>query len=170
MSLLSYAIQMEVDGEQFYARQAELNADQVIANAFRLVAKAEHRHAELLRGLAEGSPDDFDEAKITTETGNIFSKLGDFKRDASKVPTQVEAYKEAQIVEDLSVRLYERMLEVATDDRTRRLLEFLVIQERQHLELFMTLGEMVNKPESYVTHSQFSDAGHMNRAMDDEKY
>lgn len=168
MSLLSYAIQMELDGEQYYLRQAELNDDEVISNAFRLVAKAEHRHADLLRGLAEGSPEEFDEEKITAETGNIFSKLRDFKRDASKVPTQLEAYKEAEVIEDLSIKLYERMLEAAGDARAKQLLVFLISQERQHLELFQNLGELVRKPEQYVHHPMFSDAKEMNRS--DEEY
>ncbi len=170
MILLSYAIQMEMDGEQYYLRQAELHADEAIANAFRLIGKAEHRHAELLRGLAEGRAEDLDPDELSADTASIFSSLDDFRRDASRVATQLEAYREAEVIEELSIRLYERMLETAGDDRTRRLLAFLADQERQHRELFLTLGEMVRKPEQYVVDSQFTDPAHMNRSMDEEKY
>lgn len=170
MSLMSYAIQMELDGEKYYLRQAELSGDNVIGEAFRLVAKAERKHAELLQNQSNGSPETFDSEKINTETGNLFTKLGDFQRTAEKNPSQLEAYQEAQIIEDLAITLYTRMLEAATDANTRDLLSFLIEQEREHYELFRALSEMVRLPEDFVHHAMFADPEHMNRAEDEEAY
>ncbi|NLC83493.1 MAG: ferritin family protein [Ruminococcaceae bacterium] len=170
MSLMSYAIQMELDGEKYYLRQAEIYGDNIIGEAFRLIAKAERKHAELLQSMSEGSPETFDAEKISAETSNIFNKLGDFKRTADKYPTQLEAYREAQIIEDLAITLYTRMLEAATDEKTRKLLEFLIEQEREHYELFQALSEMVRLPEDFVHHAMFADPEHMNRAEDEQEY
>lgn len=170
MSLMSYAIQMELDGEKYYLRQAEIYGDNIIGEAFRLIAKAERKHAELLQSMSEGSPETFDAEKISAETSNIFNKLGDFKRTADKYPTQLEAYREAQIIEDLAITLYTRMLEAATDEKTRKLLEFLIEQEREHYELFRALSEMVRLPEDFVHHAMFADPEHMNRAEDEQEY
>lgn len=53
MRRLEFAIQMEIEGEQYYLAQAALHQTDPLHQVFEKLAHAEHRHADLLRKRAQ---------------------------------------------------------------------------------------------------------------------
>ena len=53
MTSLEFAINLEIEGEKYYRKQAELNKDNYLKVVFELLAKDEKKHAE--KFLEEGS-------------------------------------------------------------------------------------------------------------------
>src|SRR5665647_1331929 len=132
MSKLNFAIQMEIDGEQYYLSQAEINKGTSLYNAFLLLAKDEKKHADLLRKKYNTSDSSINDDLPTAEPTNLFSGKADYKRDADVVPGQLEVYVVARDMEQKGIDLYREMLTETKDGPTRHLIEFLIKQEQDH--------------------------------------
>ena len=154
MKLYDYAIKMELDGEQYYRDQAEKNKGHAIERVFTLLAKAEMKHAALLRSRQQGESVDKEMADLAADQ-NVFSALDDFKADVTSIPRQLDIYQLALGIEQKSIDQYKKLLETAATDPDRQLLSFLVDQEKQHYNLFDTLITLVGRPEEWVEDAEF---------------
>ena len=156
MKTLNFAIQMEIDGEKYYLRQAELTKGTSLQRAFLLLAEAEKKHADLLRkkDLSDTSiRDDI----LNAEQTNLFSGKADYKRDAEVVPGQLEVYAVARDMEQKSIDLYQEMLAEAKDEQTEQLMKFLVKQEQEHYTLFDELVTLLRRPKDWVEDAEFGN-------------
>lgn len=154
MKLYDYAIKMELDGEQYYRDQAEKNQGQAIARVFTLLAKAEMKHAALLRSRQQGESVAKDLTDLAADQ-NVFSAMDDFKADVTSIPRQLDVYRLALDIEQKSIDQYKKLLDNAEADQDRQLLSFLVDQETQHYNLFDTLITLVSRPEEWVEDAEF---------------
>jgi len=132
MSKLNFAIQMEIDGEQYYLSQAEINKGTSLYNAFLLLAEAEKKHADLLKKMYISSDSLINDDLPTAEPTNLFSGKADYKRDADVLPGQLEVYTVARDMEQKGIDLYQEMLIETKSEPTRQLIEFLIKQEQDH--------------------------------------
>ncbi len=80
MRLMEQAIQLEIDGEQYYHQQAKLNQGTPLETVFILLAKAEIKHLELLRQMDRGSYPSMD-GDPSKEARDLFGTLGEFRVD-----------------------------------------------------------------------------------------
>jgi rubrerythrin len=108
MNLWEFAIRMELDGEQYYLKQAALHRDTPLQKVFYKLAQDELLHAEILKDRRLGKTQM--EAALR-ETENVFSRLEDFKDDIKPRPGQLEAYQAGAQMERRSIELYEKMLQ-----------------------------------------------------------
>jgi rubrerythrin len=139
MSTLVHAIQMEVDGRDYYLQQAARNQENSLHRVFQILAKAENNHADLLRSLS-GSTEQVDyDDEVSTHIVNLFASLKDFKDEAASMPDLLAVYQEALAMEQKSIDLYQGMRQAATSEQEQQLLAFLVEQERKHHALFESL-------------------------------
>ncbi len=153
MNLYEYAIKMEIDGEKYYRDQAAKNEGHPISRVFLILAKAEEKHADLLRRRKD----------LTAETvlpdqeaeKNIFNAMADFKADVTSIPRQLDVYRLALEVEQKSIELYKKMLAEADNEQDKKLLRFLVEQETDHYNLFDSLLTLVERPEEWVEDAEF---------------
>ena len=156
VNMLTYAIELEKDGEKYYLEQAEKNKGNSMNRAFILLAQAENKHAELLtRKLTVTDKFLFDERALT-EPANLFSDKSDYKRDAERVPEQLEVYVFALDMEEKSIELYKRMLAEASDEPTKDLMNFLISKEQDHYDFFDELITLLKKPRDWVENAEFS--------------
>ena len=113
MNQLAFAIQMEVDGEQYYLKQARLNQGNPLSKVFSILAETEKKHASLLRSLdTQPLPANAD-ANADQERATLFSSLDDFQAGDRSTPEQLDAYQAALEMEHKSVELYESLLQKA---------------------------------------------------------
>ena len=155
MNKLNFALQMEIDGEQYYLKQAELNKNNAMAQVFQILAKAESTHAELIRRLSGDFAYGFKDDLLPAEPENLFSGLGDFKRDAAYLPGQLEVYRLALDMEQKSIDLYQGMLAETTEESPKKLLAFLIKQEQDHFALFDELVTLLSRPKDWVEAAEF---------------
>jgi len=155
MSTLTLAMQMEIDGEQYYLRQAEITKGTSMHRVFLLLAEAEKKHAELLRKKYILSDSSINDDILTAESTNLFSGKVDYKRDAGVVPGQLEVYAVARDMEQKSIDLYQEMLTEAKDEKTKQLIQFLIKQEQDHFALFDELVTLLRRPKDWVESAEF---------------
>ena len=155
MSILAFAIQMEVDGEQYYLSQAEINKGTSLYRAFILLAEAEKKHADLLRKKYIASDSLINDNLPATESISLFSGKADYMRDAAVVPGQLEVYAVACDMEQKGIDLYREMLTETKDEPTRQLIEFLIKQEQDHYAFFDELITLLRRPRDWVEDAEF---------------
>ena len=154
MSKLTFAIQMEIDGEQYYLSQAEINKETSLYRAFLLLAEAEKKHADLLKKKYFATDNSINVDLLTTEP-NLFSGKADYMRDADVVPGQLEVYGVALEMEQKSIDLYQGMLAETSDEPTSQLIKFLIKQEQDHYTFFDELIILLRKPRDWVEDAEF---------------
>jgi len=155
MSKLNFAIQMEIDGEQYYLSQAEINKGTSLYNAFLLLAEAEKKHADLLKKMYISSDSLINDDLPTAEPTNLFSGKADYKRDADVLPGQLEVYTVARDMEQKGIDLYQEMLIETKSEPTRQLIEFLIKQEQDHYAFFDELITLLRRPREWVEDAEF---------------
>ena len=116
MDYLEFAIKMELDGEKYYLEQAEKNKDTNLATVFKLLAKDERKHAEIVRKYAEKSPYELTEDEALKGYKNVFEDVEDFGSEIKTDPSQIDAYRLALKKEQESIELYEKMEKEASDE------------------------------------------------------
>ncbi|HNX15516.1 MAG TPA: ferritin family protein [Oscillospiraceae bacterium] len=157
MSTLTFAIQMETDGEQYYLKQAALNKGTSLQRAFLLLAETEKKHADLLRKKDISSDSSISDDILNAEQTDLFSGKDDYKREAEVVPGQLEVYAVALDMEQKSIDLYQKMLIEAKDKQVKQLMKFLVKQEQDHFALFNELITLLRRPKDWVENAEFGN-------------
>ncbi|HZK29473.1 MAG TPA: ferritin family protein [Clostridia bacterium] len=155
MSKLTFAIQMEIDAEQYYLSQAENNKENSLHRAFMLLAEAERKHADLLKNRYSVADSAIDIDFPTDEPANLFSDKADYRRDAVAVPGQLEVYIFAREMEQKSIDLYREMRADIKDESTQQLIEFLIKQEQDHYAFFDELVTLLTRPRDWVEDAEF---------------
>ena len=152
MDLISFAINMEVEGEAYYRKQATLHAGDGLKVVFTLLADEESMHAALLRRVAQGQPYTL-EASARPEWRNVFTSKENFQDETKQLPEQVDVYRMAHELEEKSIALYKQLLEQSSE--TRELFTFLIAQEQEHEQILDELIKRVNRPNEWVESAEF---------------
>lgn len=154
MDLLDYAITMELEGKEYYLKQADMNNNNRLHTVFMFLASQEALHADILLDRKENKktvPVEND----TINTKNLFADLKDFKSEVSMLAKQLEVYRFAIEIEEKSINLYKEMLNKAGDEKDKELFSFLIKQEQSHLELFNHIEILVRRPEEWIESAEF---------------
>ena len=155
MDNIEFAIQMELDGEKYYNEQAELNKGNRLEKVFRLLAKDEKQHAEIVRKYADEKNFELADDNSFTEFENVFSDEKDFKLETTTDPLQVDVYRLALTKEQESIDLYKKMMDEAETEDGKRLFGYLIKQEEYHYNIFDNLVDHLRKAEDWVEDAEF---------------
>jgi rubrerythrin len=155
MSNLEFAIQMEIEGRQYYLEQAKKNQDNALNKVFNLLANSEKEHEELLGKRLNKEEYTLKEDDSTAKIKTLFHELKDYKASDIRSTTQLDVYRFAVDIEEKSIELYRDMLKDADNDQDKLLFEFLLKEENQHLILFAELVKMLTRPEEWVEDAEF---------------
>lgn len=154
MSILENAIKMELDGEKYYKEQAEINKDNPLSTVFLMLANDESIHAKALQNKCNNQNCDLTQNDTLSKVKNIFHEIGSI--DAMKqAPRQIEVYRLALINEKESIDLYKRYLSEATDDEERKLYQYLIKEEEEHLDIIDQLITHISHSEEWVESAEF---------------
>lgn len=154
MDMLDYAIKMEIEGKEYYEKQADLNKDNRLHTVFTFLAEQEKQHADILVKRKENKKEIPAENK-KMEAKSLFSNLDDFNSEISLIAKQLEVYRFALEIEEKSIKLYKEMYEKAEDEEDKKLMAFLIEQEESHFEMFNQLEILVKRPEEWIESAEF---------------
>ena len=155
MTAIDFAITMELDGEKYYAEQAEFNKTNSVGIVCHMLAQAESAHAQLLRDNAARLTFALPGRDQSAELQSVFKDAADFKSDIRDTPNQLEFYRAAMSLEQDSIGLYEKMRGETADDGEKALFEYLIDQEKQHYTLLDGLATMLRHAEEWVESAEF---------------
>ncbi|NLN05854.1 MAG: ferritin family protein [Clostridiaceae bacterium] len=154
MDMLDYAINMELEGKEYYEKQAELNKGNMLYVVFTFLANQERIHADILMRRKDNKREvPADNEKL--EIKSLFSDLDDFKTEVSVIGKQLDVYRFALEIEEKSIKVYEEMYEKADNEEDKKLLAFLIEQEKAHYEMFNQLETLVRRPEEWIESPEF---------------
>lgn len=154
MNTLEFAIQMELDGEKYYREQAELNKDNPLNSVCTLMADEEKKHAEILESKKNSLAYELPDSKLPSDAKNIFAGAKDIQVSGKQHP-QLLFYREASEMEKKSISLYSDFLAGAATDEEKKLFEYLVHQEKQHLALIEELDRLLTHAEDWIESPEF---------------
>ncbi|MBU4438180.1 MAG: ferritin family protein [Acetobacterium sp.] len=155
MNSIEFAINMEIDGEKYYREQAEFNKDNSLNAVFLLLAEDENGHAKLLQNELKKMTYELSDNETPANVNNVFKDKGDFKNRFEEIPNQLDVYRMALQMEKDSIALYEKFLNEAKDEQTKKLFGYLVKQEENHFKIFDNLITLVERPEEWVEDAEF---------------
>lgn len=155
MKPLEFVIKMELDGEQYYLKQAKINEGNSLKTIFLNLARDERKHANILENKAKELDYELKDSKTLEEYKNVFEDLDDFQVEIKEIPSQLDAYRMALEKEKESIELYEKMLEDAVNEKEEMLFKFLIKEEKEHYRLLNDLVLLVSRPEEWVESAEF---------------
>ncbi len=155
MNILAVAIAMEVDLEQYYLKQAEINKDNSLNEIFVMLAKDEKEHANILRSKSDQLTYELKASKALAESKKIFKGMENFKLETKDLPTQLDAFRLALEMEKKSIIAYEKILLETRDEKAGELFEFLIKQEKEHYKIIEQLVIHLTRPEEWVEDAEF---------------
>ncbi len=155
MNYVEFAIQMEIDGENYYREQAEKNKGNALEKVFLNLADDEKKHADLVKKYAEAKDYSLDEQNAYVEFESVFKSESDFKVETTVDPNQLDAYRLALKKEQESIDLYKKMKEEAESEKGKNLFDYLVRQEEYHFKIFDDMVQHLRKAEDWVEDARF---------------
>ena len=155
MNSLTFAIEMERQGEQYYRQQAANNGGNGLQVVFNILADEEVKHAELLEKYVVHAVGDLQESKALELANNVFSEIKAFENEYSAVPQQLDAYRAALAVERRSIELYRDLHAKAESQSDKDLFAFLTKQEEDHYSIVENLVILIRRPQQWVESAEF---------------
>ena len=155
MNVLEFAINMELEGEKYYKKQAEKNNDNGLKDIFLMLAKDENDHAKILQNKSNNLPYELNNNETLSEAKNLFKGIKDFKNEIKLNPDQLDLYRVALEKEKESIDLYEKLLSQSEDNESKKLFEFLIDQEKDHYTTLEEIVSQLNKSNDWVEAAEF---------------
>lgn len=155
MNVLEFAINMEIEGEKHYIKQAELNKGNSLEKLFLILAKDEREHANILQQKVEKLSYLINESDSQVEAKNVFKGISDFKSETNDIPSQLEVYRDILKREKESVDLYKKLLSEAESEESKVIFDFLIKQEQEHHDVIHELISELLNTEDWVESAEF---------------
>lgn len=155
MKNLEFAINMELEGEQFYRSQAALHKGTGLEVVCLILAEDERRHADILTAKLDQTDWTFDDEHTLVREAGIFHNIDDLKSEIRTIPTQKDFYMEAAKKEKQSIDLYKDCLDQAKNESDIDLFNYLINQEEHHFDMLDDLTGMLTHAEEWVEDAEF---------------
>lgn len=155
MNTLEYAIKMELDGEQYYREQAEINRDNGLYAVCVMLANDEAHHAKILKSRLSRQPIEMPDSATLQKAKSVFKDVGDIEMAEKPTPSQLDFYRFASEKETQSIALYSELLTKAEDKEDVEVFEYLINQEKQHFEALDNLASLLRNAEEWVESAEF---------------
>jgi len=158
MNIFDYAMQMELDGKEFYEKLAEESDTEGLKTIFRWMAVDERKHYDLFRQMKEqGASLSMADSDALDRAKNVFAKLQEQGATPGSEVKSLDAYKYAMKVEADSATLYEEAAAKETRQEIKDILLRIAIEERKHLNIIENVFEFVNAPNQNLVWGEFSN-------------
>ena len=161
LKALQTAIQMEIDGKEFYLKASEESNNELGKRLLQSLATEEDIHRQKFEQIYEAGRDkkgwptiDFQPdggkalrtifAKATEEIGSSINAL----------PTELDAVQTAMAMENKTYDFYKSQLENATYDAERGFYEALASQEKEHHLILLDYYEYLKDPAAWFVEKE----------------
>lgn len=160
MDILEFAMQMELDGEQFYKTQAADETDDKLMKILLSLAEEEQRHYAFFRKMRDGQ---FEEAvaqmdrssETLSEVRNIFKEMAEGPQERAFGDAEKEVWTEALRIEEKAEKFYREKAEVETDPDKKRLLNRIADEERNHIHMIDGVLHYIKYPDTFSESAQY---------------
>ncbi len=157
LEVLQEAIKLEDDGHSYYLDVAQRTRNALARRTFEVLASEEAKHRSYVESYYRVQQErsawpSMEEVGVEVvrpadRARNVFEEAALHAHEAVTEETHlVEAYSHAAELERKSIEFYQATLERANEPALRQFLDFLIGQERQHLELINRTQDYISDP------------------------
>lgn len=148
MHPVDFAMQLELEGKEFYLKQAQLIEDSHLKAVFEELAADEEKHYQLLKKIKESGSYDYVESTLLDRVPSIFPTI-DQGTSAEKYQSYVVIYELAIKFEEQAIDLYEELARQAKSERERETFLMLVREEEAHKTALWRILQFLQRPEEW---------------------
>jgi rubrerythrin len=105
--------------------------------------------------MIQGSPSDLKETDLEKCIKEIYPGDEQFEIEIKAQPDQFDFYRMAMDKEQKSIDFYKSILEKSQKDEEKKILHFLIDQERKHFKLFDEMSQMLRSGDEWVEAPEF---------------
>ncbi len=162
MNIIDYALQMELDGREFYRQRAQATAQPELKKILLNLADEEARHYQFFKRLKEGDEDAAATTlKFSSPTLNANKTL--FKELASKGQQELltgdvrQTWTEALKIEEQVERMYREEAGKEVDPERKRLYGQIADEEKNHVYLIDNILSFLADPQGFTDSAHFKN-------------
>ncbi len=160
MSVIEFAMQMELDGRDFYLRSAENVSQPELKEILKYLADEENRHYNFFKRLHDGqtaaAEEELDARTPLRETKNVFVKLSEEGKEKEFGDGARKVWLEAMSIEEKSVDLYTTEADKETDADRKALLNRIAAEEQNHVYLIDNVLSFMTDPGEFIESQKFA--------------
>ncbi len=155
MDIYKYAMQMELDGRQFYLDLAKQTNNTGIKSILTMMAESEAKHYNVILSMQKNDKIQYSaDTEVLTNVKNIFMKMKE-EKDIDVDVSQVEFYKKALEVETDSEKFYLDRADEEKDPHRKEIFLTLANEEKSHCVLLENIVNFVSQPVNWLENSEW---------------
>ncbi len=155
MDIYKYAMQMEVDGRDFYLDLKEKTDNKGLKNILTMMADSEARHYNVILDIQKNDKTEFSaDTEVLTNAKNIFMKMKE-KKDIDVDVSQAEFYKKALKTEADARKFYLERADEEEDSHRKEIFLNLAEEERKHCVLLENMIGFVSQPADWLENPEW---------------
>ena len=161
MNVIEFAMQMELDGREFYLRSAENAPEPELKEILKYLAEEETRHYNFFKRLHDGKTAEAEKELAAgtslRDTKNIFVQLGEAGKDKEFGDGARKVWLEAMKIEEKAVKMYTSEAEKESDAERKAMLTRIAEEEQNHVYLIDNVLSFMTDPNEFVNSQKFAN-------------
>lgn len=156
MGALDLAKEIELKSKAHYLKQVEKGPVQ-LNGIFQMLANEEQHHYDLFCSLEAGKSNiEFDGQQLQEKVKSVFDKISRNFSRFDPIADAESAYRKAYNFEKEAISYYQTLLSVATDPNEKKILEFIINQEKIHAKLMDNLILLAQSPKIWLENAEWN--------------
>ena len=156
MDIYEFAMQMELDGRNFYLDLAKKTENAGIKSVLTMMAESEAKHYNIILSMQKNDKAHYStDSEDLTKVKNIFERMKEEKKELDVDASQVEFYREALEVEANSEKFYLERADEEKDPHNKQIFLTLAKEEKSHCILLENLVNLVSQPDTWVENPEW---------------
>lgn len=158
MDIYKFAIQMELDGEQYYRQLASEAVHPGIKGVLNTLADDELKHQQTIKNIQE-TTGQMIETNVLEDAKNVFRQLKEFGGEFNLSGNEEDMYRQAMDLEQKSINFYLDRADQVDNPDQKTLFENLAEEEKKHYHLMSNLVDFVTAPKTWLADAEFERLG-----------
>lgn len=165
MNVYEFALKMEKNGKDFYARLADGTPVTGLKTIFTMLSHEEEKHYHVVKELCEGGDPAMAESSVLDDAKNLFETMVAEKHFEKHGVTlqekDLEGYLYGMKVEADSIRLYTDFAAKEKASGPKVVLLRIAEEEKKHYNILENIYEFVLKPQYFLQWREFTNSDEM---------
>ena len=154
MDIFEFAMQMELDGRNFYLELAGKADDQGLQSILEMLAADEMKHYNILQDMKIKKPS-MAKTEVLDNAKNVFGEMRNKGEDKSFPTAQVELYKKAQEIDEKSRVFYIEKEKEVEKAYQKKLFRRIAEEEKKHYVLLGNIISFISRPKEWLENAEW---------------
>jgi rubrerythrin len=158
---LKTAIQMEIDGKEYYIKSSQASTNELGKNLLKKLADEEDIHRKVFEGIYQqiSTKKGWPESKISYDGGKglrtVFAAaIKAMAKDTKAIPSELKAIETAMDMENKTYDFYKKRSGLATFAGEKEFYEEIAAQEKEHHRALLDYFEFLKNPAAWYVQKE----------------